>query len=147
MNRLKTLSLSSSSSLSVIEYTITVSWKIIATRIGAGGEIFDVGASQEAHIRIKTKNSQAALLCIRYISPLQFGERQIFNAKSLYKIGNDYDYCYDLYLYGDESDRQAIERGQILPYQNYTFKILSTSEITNINILYEDVPIYDGRQP
>lgn len=147
INNLKTLGLSSSSSLEVAEYTFSVNWKIIATTIGAGGEIFDVGASQYAYIRIRTKNNQPAFICLRYLSPIPFGEREIFNGKTLEKLGNSYNYGYQLYVNGDESDRQAIERGQSLPFQQYTFKIVSTAEITNINIIYEDHPIYDGRQP
>ena len=147
LNQLKTQGLSSSSSLEVAEYTITVNWQIIAIRIGSGGEIFEVGASKDAYVRVRTKDRQPALICMRYISPLNFGERSIGQWRSLHYIGNNYDYCFDLYMYGDENDRQAIEGGQTLPTETYTFKILSTSELTGIDILYEDHPIYDGRNP
>lgn len=147
INRLRTLGVSSSSSLAIAEYTVKINWKIIAIRIGASGEIFEVGASQYAYVRIHTKNNQPALLNFQYISPLNFGERNIFNGKTLENLGSNYNYGILLYMYGDENDRRAIEQGQTLPTQTYTFKILSTSEITSIDIVYKDHPIYDSRQP
>lgn len=146
INQLKTLGLSSSSSLNIAEYEITLHFQIVATRIGAGGEVFDAGSSQEALIRITTKDNRPALICLRYISPLQIGARTIYIDETLMNIGN-YDYAYNCVIFGDEADKQALQNGQTLPVQNYKYKILATSEITSINITYRDVPIYDGRQP
>lgn len=144
MNNLKTIGLTSSSSLTVAEYTITVHFQIIATQIGAGGEIFDAGASQYAFINIQTKDSQNALICNWLTSPADVENRSIYDAQVVIP---GYKYSYQLYVNANDDDVYRLERGETLPVRYYSFKFISTSEITSINITYEDVPIYDGRQP
>lgn len=141
LNKLKTLGLSSSSSLAVRGYELSLNFQIVATRTGSGGEVFDTGASQRAYVRLRTKNNSSALTCIRYISPLNVGARILYSQPTLANI-QDYNYEYIFYINGDEADRAAIQGGQTLPVQTYKYKILSTSEITGIDIRYEDATIY-----
>lgn len=144
INNLKTSGLTSSSSLTVAEYTITVHFQIIATWIGASGEIFGAGGSQRALVNIQTKNSQNAFICNWLIAPVNLENRDIFDAQVVIP---GYKYSYDLYVSANDDDIRRLERGEILPVRNYSFKFVSTSEITSINITYEDVEISDGRQP
>lgn len=139
MNRLKTLGLSSSSSLKISQTSITIPFQIIATRITPIGEIMDCNSSKVATIRISTADNAPALIAMRLIAPTSFGNRIILTYKTLGNIGSS-KYGYRIYIAGDDSDLQALRNGQTLPIINYTFKILATSNIT-CSINYEDFPI------
>lgn len=144
MNNLKTIGLTSSSSLRVAEYTITVHFQIIATWIGASGEIFGAGASQYAFVNIQTKDSQNAFICNWLTAPANLENRDVYDAQVVIP---GYKYSYQLHVKANDDDISRLERGETLPVRNYSFKFVSTSEIASINITYEDVPISDGRQP
>lgn len=139
INRLKTLSLSSSSSLAVSYTTITMPFQIVATRITAQGEIMDCDSSKVAYVGISTADDAPALISLRLISPTSFGDRIIISARTIQNIGG-HKYGYKFRIGGDDNDLQILRNGGTLPVVNYTFKIVATSSIT-YSITYEDFPI------
>lgn len=135
MNRAKTLSLASSSSLKISQTEITIPFQIVATRV-VSGEVLDCDSSKVAYVAISTANNAPALIAMRLISPTSFGDRIIINSRTLENIGNA-KYGYKIRISGDDSDLQALNNGQTLPWENYKFKILATSEIS-LSIRYID---------
>lgn len=139
MNQLKTLGLSSSSSLAMSENQYTFQLQIIGTQFDSDGNVTEAGASKKGILKIRTQDRQPALLGIRYISPLNFGDRGIRIFPTLEKTDDFYNYCYSFYIYGDQDDIDALNNGQTLPTVSYTVKLLSTSVIEAASIEYVNV--------
>lgn len=136
LNRLKTLGLSSSSSLSVASNDITIPFQIIGT-VYSGGHITSAESSKMAYVRIKT--NVPAFAAIELVSPLDFGDRIISTERTLENV-EDYDYCYRIRIYGTSDDAQYLDEGGSFSPINYTFRFLTTAE-AQFNVIMVDTPI------
>ena len=136
MNKLKTLGLSSSSSLSVDGTTFSVYLQIVPTRVDTiTGEVLDCASSRFCSVKIKTKNNENALFGLRLISPTNFTEYLYVE-----KIGannSTYKYGFDIDTGGSQVERDILTNGGTLPVVEYRFKVVSTSEIT-LDIAYRN---------
>lgn len=127
INSAKTLGLSSSSSLSIVEKTFSVFLQIVPTRV-VSGEVLDCGSSQYFYIEISTENNMPALLGLRLLSPTSFTEELYVS-----KYGADYNnfkYAYNILTFGSQRELDILNNGGTLPVVRYDFKIVSTSNIT-----------------
>ena len=135
INQLKTHGLMSSSSLGAVEKDVTTSFQIVATA-SSGGTVTKCASSQTAYVRISTVDGKPALVCMYISSPTDFGKRTLNNYRTTENLG-DYQYCYSIDLTGDENDLAALNRGETLPWTNYTFRFVATSNF-NFDIYYEN---------
>lgn len=136
MNKLKSIGLSSSSSITIKEVSCSVYLKIIPTRVDEiTGEVLDCGSSQFCSIKIRTKNNESALFGMRLVSPTTFTQYLYVN-----KIGggdNTYKYGFDIDVIGSQTELDILTNGGTLPVVEYKFKIIGTSDFS-INITYRD---------
>lgn len=134
MNRLKTLGLSSASSLSVASKTLTLPFQIVALRTVAG-EVLDCGSSREAYVRITPQGNQPCFAIIYLTDDHIHRNRRAF-FRRVYK---DDEYIFRIYLSGTSDDLADLNRGVVLPSQDYHFKLYCTSNfnysITWVNMV------------
>lgn len=138
INQAKTLGLSSSSSLAVKETTFTLPLQIVGTYIDATGGVWLCGASKIAYVHITPKSGRPSLIGLRLLTT-GLGTKGFRIAKEYYE--GVAPYTYRIYLDGGTNELDSLNRGQTLPIQNYSFKLLTTDDI-DYRIEYKDVEIY-----
>lgn len=136
LNRMKTQSAFSSSSLAVAEQNITLPFQIVGTDI-ASGVVYSASSSRQAFVCIDT--AEPAFVALRILSPTAFGDSVVFIRKTLHNIGSA-RYGYWCEILGGDSAIAALNNGQTLPLIDYEFKILCTSDFT-VSINWVNTPI------
>lgn len=139
LNRLKTIGLSSASSLSVGITGITIPFTIIGTYIDQFGVVQSAGSSKIAYVRVWTENHAPAFVVPELVSPLNFGDRIISTQRTL-AYRSDADYCYEIKIYGEQADVDFLNNGGTFSPQDHVFKFLCTS-VARYEIFYRDTPI------
>lgn len=124
MNRLKTIGLSSSSSLTLTRKNIVLPVKIIPLRT-VSGEVLECGADRVAWVQITTDKPAFVAMYITDTTPLH-GSRPIGNNQ--YFV--DGKYTYRIEVYGSNDDLDSLNRGVVLPTEYYSFSFYCTSNFT-----------------
>lgn len=143
LNYLKTLGLSSSSSLAVKEIDVSLHFQITPeTWTTSPYEVLTSSSSHNCYVKIGTASSAPALAGLRLVSPTTFGRRLIYTRKRIRSL-NDDTLCFEIHVIGDENDTARLNNGEVLPHEYYDFKILTTANET-VNIEYVERNWTDG---
>lgn len=130
LNRLKTIGLSSSSSLAIKEIPFTLSFQITPdSEVYEPYEVLSCSSSYNCYVRFSTPDSEPALVGLRLLSPTSFGNRVIYTRKRIRSL-TDSSLCYEIHVLGDSNDTARLNNHETLPVENYDFKLLTTSNAT-----------------
>lgn len=133
LNKLKTVGLSSSSSLGVAVVDIPIQFQMMGTRI-VDGEILESGSSKIAHVHIQSYGNVPIILSSEVIMPDY--TREVTSTRLLSNLPG-FKYMISFGVWGNDDDLAAIRRGETMPFLNYTFRIKGTEQF-NYQITYED---------
>lgn len=143
LNRLKTIGLSSSSSLAIKETPFTLSFQITPdVWFDEPYEVLSCSSSYNCYVRFTSTDSAPMLIGLRMVSPTEFGDRIIYTKKRI-RSQNDSSLCYEIHVIGDSNDIARLNNHETLPVEQYQFKLLTTSEVT-LQLEYVERDFTDG---
>ena len=132
MNKLKTLGLTSSSSLSIIKKDITLPFQLVGTS-GTPGYYSWCSSSKLANVKIVPKSNKPAFATLYTKNPEIIADRAIFTTTTY----DSTSYVYRVNIVGSDADLARINSGQTLPSEDYEFEIFCTDDFT-YSIVWED---------
>lgn len=131
--KLKTLGLSSASSLTIAKKNLTVRFQVVPQRT-VGGEVLDCGSSKVAYIIVTPINNPVAL-AVMYLRDLNSLYNDRYYGTNYYYSGGSY--IFRVVIYGSSDDLRRLNNGETLPVENYNFRIDCSSDF-NYSVIYED---------
>lgn len=138
LNKLKSVGLTSSSSLGVAYQDVTMPVQIIATDI-VSGVVYECGSSKRINIHLQPVNGQPEIVSNEIISPANLENRAVIKWRWLSNEAG-YKYWLRIWIRGSHDDLDALNRGETIPPLNFVFRIKMTSQFSS-KVVFEDVDI------